>query len=212
MTGWEVWFANEKSPQMEKCPTMWKTKERAERYAARVERLGYDTVILPWDYKSPKHIGKFGGNKSLLTREHVINGKKYQMWGFDTKSKASANQYADQLRRTGKDVIVQESKTPESTSGWMIFARKRPGRRIGSFGAPMPKSTEICKYCKHFYTHNLPGGWCESGCTKYGWKPDGQGGSGLHLGQSYQKCQGNGFEYVQRVKRLVPVPKPDWVK
>jgi hypothetical protein len=92
--------------------------------------------------RKPKHgvtkhsilLGYFGGSKTPLTKEHVIDGKKYQMWGFDTKSKSSANQYADQLRRHGKDVIVKETKTPESTSGWMIFARTRRGRKIGSFG------------------------------------------------------------------------------
>lgn len=209
MTGYEVWFANEKSHKMEKCTTIWKTKERAERYAAGVEKLGYDTVILPHTHKFPKSLGSFGGP---VTKEIEINGKKYQMWGFDTKSKSSANQYADHLRRTGKDVIVKESKNPDSVPGWMIFARKRPGRRIGSFGAEMPKSTEICKYCKHFYTRNLSGGWRESGCTKHGWEPDGQGGSGPRLGPSYQKCRGNSFEYVQRTYRLKPVPKPDWIK
>jgi hypothetical protein len=131
MSGYEVWFANGSSSKMEKCTTIWKTKEQAQKYAARVERLGYDTVILPQNYKSPKKIGNFGGP---LTKEIEINGKKYQMWGFDAKSKSSANRYADQLRRAGKDVIVKELKNPETIPGWVIFARKRPGRRIGSFG------------------------------------------------------------------------------
>jgi hypothetical protein len=91
--------------------------------------------------KGPETLGMFGGP---LTREIEINGKKYQFWGYDTKSKASANQYADQLRRTGKDVIVQESKTPDTQHGWMIFARKRPGRKIGSFGGKEGENGYIC--------------------------------------------------------------------
>ena len=82
--------------------------------------------------KRARTIGQFGGNKTQLLREHIIDGKRYQMWGFDTKSRSSANHYADQLRRTGKEVVVQESKTPDSAHGWMIFARTRPGRKLGS--------------------------------------------------------------------------------
>lgn len=76
----------------------------------------------------------------------------------------------------------------------------------------MPHTTEVCNYCKHYYSRNLSGGWRETGCTKHGWKPDGQGGTGKRLAQSYADCMGKDFVYIQRVKRLIPVPKPSWVK
>jgi hypothetical protein len=93
---------------------------------------------------SYEYLGGFGSTTKVIE----INGKKYQMWGFDTKSKSSANHYADQLRRTGKDVIVTESKNSESTHGWLIFARNRPGRKrgstIGSFGGEDGQNGYIC--------------------------------------------------------------------
>lgn len=85
-------------------------------------------------------------------------------------------------------------------------------KRLGYFGAKKkPDSTEICEYCRHYYSRNLSGGWCEHGCTKHGWKPDGQGGEGKRLVQSYADCKGKDFEYIQRRRRLEPIPKPDWV-
>ncbi len=81
-------------------------------------------------------------------------------------------------------------------------------KRLGFFGAKMPDSTKICPYCKHYHSRNLPGGWCESGCTKHGWKPDGLGGEGKRLGDSYSECKGKSFEYIQRQKRFKPIPKP----
>jgi hypothetical protein len=75
-----------------------------------------------------------------------------------------------------------------------------------------PDSTEICPFCKHYYSRNLSGGWAESGCTKHGWAPDGQGGTGKRIGRSYDECRGKDFEYIQRKKRLKPVPKPSWIR
>jgi hypothetical protein len=76
----------------------------------------------------------------------------------------------------------------------------------------MPDSTMVCGYCKHYYHRNLSGGWAEHGCTKHGWKPDGQGGTGKRIGQSYADCRGKDFVYIQRTKQLKPVPKPAWVE
>ena len=93
----------------------------------------------------------------------------------------------------------------------IVEMKKSNVKRLGYFGKKMPNSTEICPYCKHYHSRNLPGGWSESGCTKHGWKPDGQGGSGKSIGKSYTECKGKDFEYIQRQRRLKPIPKPEWV-
>jgi len=123
----------------------------------QLERKEVDPKTRKWVHDSynhfkPKNMGAFG---AALTKEHIINGQKYQMWGFDTKSKASANQQADQLRRHGKDVIVMESKNPDLIKGWIIFAKNRRGRKIGGFGeTPTSNAGHITNINEFWSRHN----------------------------------------------------------
>jgi len=78
MTNYEVWYTNENSREMEKCPTKFKSKERAQKYATTVEEHGYDTAILPWNYKSPKPktTGEFGNHRMWIGLSHVLEENK----------------------------------------------------------------------------------------------------------------------------------------